>query len=108
MAQDYLKVLRAQWISRVLGEQAYNDRKGVAGGFWSSMAHYQAVAIAATAVELGPLGQELAEANESKEKQKVEQATVGGGGPEDRRRPGRDHHHSGGGPRQADRVSSRP
>lgn len=71
--QDYLKVLRAQWISRVLGEQAYNDRKGVAGGFWSGMAHYQTVAIAASAVGLGPLGQELAEANEPKEKQKVEQ-----------------------------------
>jgi hypothetical protein len=72
-AQDYWKVLRAQWISRVLGEQAYNDRKGVAGGFWSGMAHYQTVAIAATAVRLGPLGQELAEANESKEsKPKVE------------------------------------
>jgi len=75
-AQDYLKVLRAQWISRVLGEQAYNDRKGVAGGFWSGMAHYQTVAIAATAVELGPLGQDLAEANESKEKEKVEQAKL--------------------------------
>jgi hypothetical protein len=75
-AQDYLKVLRAQWISRVLGEQSYNDRKGVAGGFWSGMAHYQTVAIAATAVGLGPLGQELAEANESKEKEKVEQAKL--------------------------------
>jgi hypothetical protein len=75
-AQDYFKVLRAQWISRVLGEQAYNDRKGVAGGFWSGMAHYQTVAIAATAVGLGPLGQELAEANESKENQKVEQARL--------------------------------
>jgi hypothetical protein len=74
--QDYLKVLRAQWISRVLGEQAYNDRKGVAGGFWSSMAHYQTVALASTAVGLGPLGQELAEANESKEQQKVEQAQL--------------------------------
>jgi hypothetical protein len=72
-AQDYLKVLRAQWISAVLGEQAYNDRKGVAGGFWSGMAHYQTAALASTAVGLGPLGQELAEANESKEKQKVEQ-----------------------------------
>jgi hypothetical protein len=72
-AQDYWKVLRAQWISRVLGEQAYNDRKGMAGGFWSGMAHCQTVAIAATAVGLGPLGQELAEANEPKEKQKVEQ-----------------------------------
>lgn len=76
-AQDYWKVLRAQWISRVLGEQAYNDRKGVAGGFWSGMAHYQTVAIAATAVKLGPLGQELAEANESEQsKQKVEPAKL--------------------------------
>ena len=71
--QDYLKVLRAQWISRILGEEAYNDRKGVAGGFWSSIAHHQTAAIAATAVGLGPLGQELGEANESKEDRKVEQ-----------------------------------
>lgn len=74
--QDYLKVLRAHWISRVLGEQAYNDRKSVAGGFWSGMAHYQTIALASTAVGLGPLGQELAEANEPKEKQKVEQAQL--------------------------------
>ncbi|MBA4192133.1 MAG: hypothetical protein C0467_29500 [Planctomycetaceae bacterium] len=71
--QDYSKVLRSQWISRVLGEQAYNDRKGITGGFWSSIAHYQSVALAATAVALDPLGQELAEANEPREKQKVEQ-----------------------------------
>jgi len=71
--QEYTKVLRAQWISHVLGEQAYNDRKGVTGGFWSNLAHYQSVALAATAVTLDPLGQELAEANEAKEKQKVEQ-----------------------------------
>ncbi len=75
-AQDYLKVLRAQWVSRVLGEQAYNDRKQVAGGFWSSMGHYEAVVFAAHAVELGPLGQELAEANEPQEKQTIEQAPV--------------------------------
>ena len=71
--QDYLKVLRAQWISRALGEQQFNDRKGIPGGFWSGIAHYQSVALASAAVALGPLGQELAEANESKEKQKVEQ-----------------------------------
>ena len=70
--QDYWKVLRAQWISRVLGEQAYNDRKGVEGGFWSKIAHYQTVILASTAVELGPLGQEFAEANEQKEKLKAE------------------------------------
>jgi hypothetical protein len=74
-AQDYLKVLRAQWISRILGEQAYNGRKGVAGGFWSSMAHFQAQGIATStkAVDLGPLGQELGEANESKENEKLAQ-----------------------------------
>jgi hypothetical protein len=71
--QDYLKVLRAQWISRVLGETAHNDRKGVVGGFWSGLALDQAAIIAAKAVDLGPLGQELAEANESKKKQSVRQ-----------------------------------
>ena len=74
--QEYLKVLRAQWISRALGEQAYNDRKKVDGGFWSGLAHYQTVAVAASVVGLGPLGQELAEANEPKQKQKEEQAQL--------------------------------
>jgi hypothetical protein len=75
-AQDYLKVLRAQWVSRILGEEAYNGRKKIAGDFWSSTAHYEAVLLAAHAVELGPLGQELAEANEPEEKQSPEQARV--------------------------------
>ena len=68
----------ANWISSALGEQQYNDRKGVVGGFWSGMAHIQAQAIATAtkAVALGPLGQELAEANEAKEKDRVEQATL--------------------------------
>lgn len=69
----YMKVLRAQWISRVLGEQQYNGRKGVAGGFWSGMAQYQTAGLASTAVALGPLGQELAEANEAKQKQVLAQ-----------------------------------
>lgn len=74
--QDYPKVLRAQWISRILGEPAYNDRKNVAGGFWSSMAHYQTLVLASKAVTLGPLGQELAEANEPVEKQKIAETSV--------------------------------
>ena len=74
--QDYLKVLRAQWVSRILGEPAYNGRKKVAGGPWSSLGYYQAVLLASQAVKLGPLGEELAEANESHEQQPVEQATV--------------------------------
>ena len=74
--QDYQKVLRAQWISRILGEPAYNERKKIDGGFWSSVGHYQSVAIASKAVTLGPLGQELGEANEPAEKQKGESAAV--------------------------------
>ncbi len=74
--QDYLKVLRAQWVGSILGEPAYNDRKKVEGGFWSNTAHYLTVALAAHAVELGPLGQELAEANEPEEKQSVGQAHI--------------------------------
>jgi hypothetical protein len=68
--EDYLKVLRAQWISRILGEQEYNDRQRIAGGFWSNIAHCQAraIALAAKAVALGPLGQDLGEANESEDK----------------------------------------
>lgn len=67
--QDYSKVLRAQWISSILGEQPFNDRKGIAGGFWSSLSRYQSMVLASSAVTLGPLGQELGEANESKDKQ---------------------------------------
>ena len=71
--RDYFKVLRAQWVSRILGEEAYNGRKKIAGGFWSSTAHYQAKVLAAHAAELGPLGKELAEANEPEEKQTADQ-----------------------------------
>lgn len=72
--QDYLKVLRAQWVSRVLGEPTYNDRKQTVGGFWSNLAHYEAVVLATHAVKLGPLGAELAEANEPSAKQSTEAA----------------------------------
>ena len=77
-AQDYLKVLRAQWIGDVLGEPVYNDRLHAAGGFWIAVAHGQAQAIVAAAkpVELGPLGQDIAEANQSKEAEAVEKAHI--------------------------------
>lgn len=72
--EEYLKVLRAEWISRILGEEAYNERRKVDGGFWSGMALYQARMLASTAVTLGPLGQELGEANEKE--QKIDSADV--------------------------------
>lgn len=68
-ADDYRKVLRAQWVSRLLGEQPYNDRQKTEGGFWSNAAHCEAMTLAAHAVALKPLGQELAEANESPDPQ---------------------------------------
>ena len=65
----YLPVLRARWVSMALGEESFNDRKGVEGGVWSRLARLKTVDLAATAVTLGPLGKELAEANEAGEKQ---------------------------------------
>lgn len=73
-ADGYLKVLRAQWISRILGEPAYNERRKVAGGFWSDIALQKSRMLASTAATLGPLGQELAEANDRE--QKVSSAKV--------------------------------
>lgn len=64
----YPQVLRAQWISRILGEPAYNERKQVEGGFWSKIALYQTRILASSAAALGPLGAELAEANEKEQK----------------------------------------
>lgn len=63
--EAYLRVLRAQWVSRVLGEKAHNERARVEGGFWSNLARLQTVLLASAAVDLGPLGQELGEANEA-------------------------------------------
>lgn len=74
--QDYWKVLRAQWVSRILGEQAYNDRDNTPGGTWSRMGHYLTVMIASREVELAPLGKELAEANARDEDEEVEQAAI--------------------------------
>ncbi|MEN9360791.1 MAG: hypothetical protein RL095_2326 [Verrucomicrobiota bacterium] len=71
-ARDYAKVLRAKWISAALGEQAYNARKGIAGGLWSGIAQDQTAALAAAAVPLGPLGQESAEADEAKVQGRIE------------------------------------
>ncbi len=65
---EYLKVLRAEWIGRIFGEPAYNERKKIAGGFWSNLALYQSRTLAAKSAALGPLGQELGEANEKEQK----------------------------------------
>jgi hypothetical protein len=75
-SEGYIRVLRAQWISRILGEPAYNDRRKVEGGFWSRIALYQSRILASSAASLGPLGQEIAEANDRE--QKLASAKVSG------------------------------
>jgi hypothetical protein len=66
--KDHIKVLRAEMVSRILGEPAYNERRNVEGGFWSRVALFQSRTLAANAPDLGALGQELAEANESEQR----------------------------------------
>ncbi len=72
--QDHIKVLRAEMVSRILGEPAYNERRNVEGGLWSRVALFQSRALASSTATLGPLGEELAEANESEQKLQSESA----------------------------------
>jgi len=66
--QDYQKVLRAQWVGDALGEPKVDSMKNDRGGWWNVLALFEKKAIVAAAkpVELAALGQDLAEANESR------------------------------------------
>ena len=78
--QDYLKVLRAQWVGDTLGEQKCDSTKTGSGGWWNTIALFEKKAIVAEAkpIQLAALGQELGEANESAETKAmaVEKATI--------------------------------
>jgi hypothetical protein len=65
--QDYARILRMRWVSLILGEKRHNGRRGEAGGTWSNLAQYDAGRVAAAKADLGPLGEHLAEANDSPE-----------------------------------------
>lgn len=66
LPQEYQRVLRADWISSVVGEPK-PTKKGASAGFWKQLAGHEEKAIIAKAnpKELAALGTELAEANES-------------------------------------------
>jgi hypothetical protein len=72
--EDYMKIVRAKMVSRILDEPAYSLRRNVEGGFWSRVALYQSRTLAANAPDLGALGQELSEANEKEQKLESEAA----------------------------------
>ena len=66
--KEHIKIVRAEMVGRILGEPVYSERRNVQGGFWSTTAIYLSRTIAASAAVLGPLGEELGEANESEQK----------------------------------------
>lgn len=65
--EEYVKVLRAQWIGDALGEPKYISTKAGSGGVWNNIAMMEKRAIVAEAKpkQLAALGTELGEANES-------------------------------------------
>jgi hypothetical protein len=74
-SDEYIKIVRAEMVSRILGEKAYNDRGNEPGGDWSNVALNLSRILAAKTATLGPLGQELGEANEKEQELKSETAS---------------------------------
>jgi hypothetical protein len=74
----YLEVQRAQWIGDALGEKRAFGFHAAATGLWNGAALYRQRAIVekANAVALASVGEDIGEANESKEKEVVKAATV--------------------------------
>lgn len=74
----YVEVLRARWIGTALGEKKAYGFHSEPSGFWNALALYRQRAIidAAQAVALGAVGTDIGEANESKEKDHIEEVSV--------------------------------
>lgn len=68
--EAFLPVLRAQWIGDVVGEKRVFGMCDEPSGFWNAAALYRQRSIveAAKVASLGAVGQDIAEANVSKEK----------------------------------------
>jgi hypothetical protein len=67
---EYMKVLRAQWVGSAMGEPKVETRQyGIGGGLWNALAFYKKLEIveAARIAELELTGSELAESNEPAE-----------------------------------------
>ncbi len=77
----FIEVLRAQWIAKLVGEPDVLGFHDEPSGFWNGLALYRQRAIAdeAKAVALAAVGTDIGEANESKEKDVVEQVNVTAG-----------------------------
>ena len=77
--EDYMQVLRAQWVGDALGEKDVHGRKLGSGGLWNALALYKKRAIVKEEkpdeVELA--GEDLAEANVSTKAEKIKKADIG-------------------------------
>lgn len=77
--EDYMQVLRAQWVGDALGEEDVDGRKLGSGGLWNALALYKKRAIVKEEkpeeVELA--GEDLAEANVSTKAENIIKADIG-------------------------------
>ena len=78
LEKPYLQVKRAQWVGDVLGEKRTFGFLSGDPSFWNGVALYRQRAIIeeAKAVTLAAVGEDIGEANESKQKDVVEAATI--------------------------------
>ncbi len=74
----YLQVKRAWWIGDVLGEKRAHGMQDGFTGFWNGTALYRQKALieALKAAPLPPVGQDIGEANESREKEVVQKMKI--------------------------------
>ncbi len=66
--EDYMKVLRSQWLGDVFGEsKVHGMNYGVGGGMWKALAFYKKLAIVEESqiIEVATTGEELAESNDA-------------------------------------------
>ena len=76
--QDYMKVLRAEWVADALGEKKVDGMKPGTGGFWNALALNQKRAIVAASKpgEVALVGQKLAEKFDPTKAEKLAKATI--------------------------------
>ncbi len=76
---DYMKVLRAQWLGDALGETPVHGMNyGVGGGLWNALAFYKKLAIVEDAkiIEVALTGAELAQSDVETEAEKIPQVEL--------------------------------
>jgi len=76
--EPYLQVKRAQWIGDLMGEKRTLGLIGGDPAFWNAVALYtqRGIIEGARAKTLAPVGEDIGEANESKQKDVIEEVTV--------------------------------